>query len=188
MNATTRTEDKSDKSDKKAEAADAKAGTLVDEATEIDAADEAAENAAQEETPRPVSAKVGAGAAGVVSAALGLVALTGGWTSRVLAERETLVSQLKLSQASAASDQIKGLYGNAWHTTALVNGGFALLALLVGVGALVALRPAGPDAAPRPAWMRAVSWAGVVLGLIGLVISAGMYFDLFASMPTPPAK
>ncbi|NEE30080.1 hypothetical protein G3M53_32115, partial [Streptomyces sp. SID7982] len=36
---------------------------------------------------------VGAGAAAVVSAALGVVALTGAWSGRVAAERETLIGQ-----------------------------------------------------------------------------------------------
>ncbi|MFI5805344.1 hypothetical protein [Streptomyces sp. NPDC051561] len=133
------------------------------------------------------SAGVGSGAGAIVSAGLGLVALTGGWTGRVLAERETLVGQLSLSKASDPAAQIDGLYGNAWHTTALVNGGFALLALLVGVGVLLAVRSTSPAAAPRPVWIKAVAWGGVALAVIGLLISAGMYFDLFAAMPSAPA-
>jgi hypothetical protein len=182
MNATTRTEDKSDDEAVKVDAPESLEGSEATEATE----DPEIEGEDVEE-PRPVSTGVGAGAGAVVSAALGLAALAGTWPSRVLAERETLVSQLGLSKASAPSAQIEGLYGNGWHMTALVNGGFALLALLVGVGVLVALRPAGPDAAPKPVWMRAVAWGGVVLGLIGLLISAGMYLDLFASLPAPPS-
>ncbi|MCX5204034.1 hypothetical protein OG897_21600 [Streptomyces sp. NBC_00237] len=182
MNATTRTEDKSDDETVKVEAAEATEATEVPEGEVEDV-----------EEPRPASAGVGAGAGAVVSAALGLAALAGTWPSRVLAERETLVGQLGLSKASAPSAQIEGLYGNGWHMTALVNGGFALLALLVGVGVLVALRAAGSGAdvdagvAVRPVWMRAVAWGGVILGLIGLLVSTGMYFDLFASLPTPPA-
>ncbi|MFF0741852.1 hypothetical protein ACFYVL_15760 [Streptomyces sp. NPDC004111] len=154
-----------------------------------------AELDAEEAREAAASAGVGSGAGAIVSAGLGLVALTGGWTGRVLAERETLVGQLTLSKSSDPAAQIDGLYGNAWHTTALVNGGFALLALLVGAGVLLALRsgarpaPAtGPAAAAaRPVWIRAVAWGGVILGIIGLLISAGMYFDLFAAMPTPPS-
>ncbi|CAM5519400.1 hypothetical protein GCM10010329_54600 [Streptomyces spiroverticillatus] len=182
MNATTRTEDKSD--NEAAEAAEAEA--VAAEAAEADETHETPEIPEEEVKARPASAGVGAGAAGIVSAGLGLVALVGGWPSRVLAERETLVSQLNLSKSSAASAQIEGLYGNGWHMTALVNGGFALVALLVGVVVLAALRPTGPDAAPR-LWIRAVAWAGVILGLIGLLISTGMYLDLFAPMPVPPA-
>lgn len=127
---------------------------------------------------------VGAGAAAVVSAALGVVALTGAWSGRVAAERETLIGQIKTSGGGSAAQQISEIYGDAWHTTALVNGIFAVLALLVGVVVLV--RPAfgAPADRPQPAWVRAVALAGVALGVLGVLISAGMYFDLFASLPS----
>ncbi|WYB32354.1 hypothetical protein V6574_26040 [Streptomyces sp. SM1P] len=127
---------------------------------------------------------VGAGAAAVVSAALGVVALTGAWSGRVAAERETLIGQIKTSGGGSAAQQISEIYGDAWHTTALVNGVFAVLALLVGVVVLV--RPAfgAPADRPQPAWVRAVALAGVALGVLGVLISAGMYFDLFASLPS----
>ncbi|MFD8404233.1 hypothetical protein ACFV1G_06090 [Streptomyces anulatus] len=127
---------------------------------------------------------VGAGAAAVVSAALGVVALTGAWTGRVAAERETLIGQIQTAGGGSAAQQISEIYGDAWHTTALVNGVFAVLALLVGVFVLV--RPAfgAPSERPQPTWIRAVALAGVALGLLGVLISAGMYFDLFVSLPT----
>ncbi|WP_435598591.1 hypothetical protein [Streptomyces anulatus] len=127
---------------------------------------------------------VGAGAAAVVSAALGVVALTGAWTGRVAAERETLIGQIQTAGGGSAAQQISEIYGDAWHTTALVNGVFAVLALLVGVFVLV--RPAfgAPSERPQPTWIRAVALAGVALGVLGVLISAGMYFDLFVSLPT----
>ncbi|MEU2071801.1 hypothetical protein [Streptomyces anulatus] len=130
---------------------------------------------------------VGAGAAAVVSAALGVVALTGAWTGRVAAERETLIGQIQTSGGGSAAQQISEIYGDAWHTTALVNGVFAVLALLVGVFVLV--RPAfgTPSERPQPTWVRAVALAGVALGVLGVLISAGMYFDLFVSLPTAGA-
>ncbi|MEV7842579.1 hypothetical protein AB0O50_01245 [Streptomyces cyaneofuscatus] len=126
---------------------------------------------------------VGAGATAVVSAALGIVALTGAWSGRVAAERETLMGQIQTAGGSSAAQQISEIYGDAWHTTALVNGVFAVLALLVG--AFVLARPAfgAPATRPQPAWIRAVALAGVALGTLGVLISAGMYFDLFLSLP-----
>lgn len=126
---------------------------------------------------------VGAGATAVVSAALGIVALTGAWSGRVAAERETLMGQIQTSGGGSPAQQIAEIYGDAWHTTALVNGVFALLALLVGVFVLV--RPAfgTPATRPQPAWIRAVALAGVALGTLGVLISVGMYFDLFLSLP-----
>ncbi|MFF8982831.1 hypothetical protein ACF08E_05480 [Streptomyces globisporus] len=130
---------------------------------------------------------VGAGAAAVVSAALGVVALTGAWSGRVAAERETLIGQIKTSGGGSAAQQISEIYGDAWHTTALVNGVFAVLALLVGVVVLVRPALGAPAERPQPAWVRAVALAGVALGVLGVLISAGMYFDLFASLPSAGA-
>ncbi|MEU8673233.1 hypothetical protein [Streptomyces sp. NPDC048560] len=130
---------------------------------------------------------LGAGAAAVVAAGLGIVSLTGAWTGRIAAERETLIGQIKTSGGGSAAQQISEIYGDAWHTTALVNGLFALLALLVGVFVLV--RPAfgAPARHPQPGWIRAVALAGVALGVLGVLISVGMYFDLFVSLPSAAA-
>ena len=101
--------------------------------------------------------------------------------ARVAAERETLIGQIKTAARRAPSaQQISEVYGDAWHTTALVNGIFALLALLVGVVVLV--RPAlrRPATRPQPAWIKCGRLAGVALGVLGLLLSALMYFDLFA--------
>ncbi|WP_329621035.1 hypothetical protein OG357_11415 [Streptomyces sp. NBC_01255] len=123
------------------------------------------------------SSGVGAGGAAVVSAALGAVALTGTWTGKVVSERETLIGQIN-SQSAAPAQQISEIYGDAWHSTALVNGVFALLALVTAVLVLVLARP------DRPVWVRAVAIAGAVLGGLGLLLSVGTYFDLFLSLPT----
>ncbi|MCX5428792.1 hypothetical protein OHU11_14055 [Streptomyces sp. NBC_00257] len=130
---------------------------------------------------------LGAAAASVVAAGLGVVALTGSWTGKVAAERETLIGQIKTSGGGTAAQQISEIYGDAWHSTALVNGLFALLALLVGIFALV--RPAFgvPSAQPQPGWVRAVATAGIALGVLGLLISVGMYFDLIVALPTATA-
>ncbi|RPK57688.1 hypothetical protein EES43_21240 [Streptomyces sp. ADI96-02] len=173
---------------------------LAKETTDEERLDPAAENLedaededleAEEELEADALARtshgVGTGAAAVVSAALGVVALTGAWSGRIAAERETLLGQIKTSGGGSAAQQISEIYGDAWHTTALVNGLFAVLALLVGVFVLV--RPAfgAPSDRARPTWIRAVALAGVALGVLGVLISAGMYFDLFLSLPTAPA-
>ncbi|MFD6362997.1 hypothetical protein ACFWFX_24585 [Streptomyces roseolus] len=127
-------------------------------------------------TAGPEGTGVGAAAAAVVSAALSVVALTGTWTGRVVAERETLVGQIKTSGTGTPAQQISEIYGDAWHSTALVNGVFALLAVIVAVLVLTLPR--------RPLWVRATAVAGAVLGGLGLLLSAGTYFDLFLSLPT----
>ncbi|MYS12079.1 hypothetical protein GTW71_37920 [Streptomyces sp. SID6041] len=128
------------------------------------------------ETTAPASAGIGGAAAAVVSAALGAVALTGTWTGKVVSERETLLGQIKTSGSGTPTQQISEIYGDAWHSTALVNGVFALIALLVAV--LVLVLPG------RPAWVRSVAVAGAVLGGLGILLSVGTYFDLFLSLPT----
>ncbi|ORT55270.1 hypothetical protein [Streptomyces sp. CB03238] len=117
-----------------------------------------------------------AAAAAVVATALGIASLTGTWMGRVASERETLIGQITTSQTGSPAQQISEIYGDAWHTTALVNGLFAVVALITGL--IVLTRP------QRPLWIRAVALAGAVLGGLGLLLSAGMYADLFLSLPT----
>ncbi|MCX5310514.1 hypothetical protein [Streptomyces sp. NBC_00154] len=128
-----------------------------------------------------------AAAAAVVATGLGVVGLTGAWTGRVVAERETLLGQMKTASGGSVARQISEIYGDAWHSTALVNGIFALLAVLVGVFALV--RPAfgTPGKDPQPGWVRAVATAGIALGVLGVLISVGMYFDLIVALPAASA-
>ncbi|OAR22279.1 hypothetical protein A8W25_21650 [Streptomyces sp. ERV7] len=189
---TTKTDNEADARATAAEEPVAAAGTAADPAAEApdDIAEAEAEGADEDELDddvppaAPVRTGIGAGAAAVVSGALGLASLTGTWTGKVLSERETLLGQIKTAQGGSASAQIHEIYGDSWHTTAAVNGTFALLALLVG--AFVLARPAfgAPDAQPQPGWVRAVALGGVVLGAIGLLLSVGMYFDLFATLPS----
>ncbi|WP_438485731.1 hypothetical protein [Streptomyces sp. S186] len=131
-------------------------------------------DAPAEPAPAPSGAAAGAGA--VVAAGLGLASLTGTWLSTLLAQRQTLLGQINL-QTGKATDQIAAVYGAPWHTTALVNGVFAVLAMLVAAVVL---------AGRRSTWVRAVAWGGLVLGLLGLLVSAGMYLDLIASVPSLP--
>lgn len=115
-----------------------------------------------------------AGAGAVAGAALGLASVTGTWAGTVLAERQTVLGQIKL-QTGKTQDQIAAVYTTPWHTTALVNGIFAVLALVV-TGVVLLRRP-------QAAWTRAVAWGGFALAVVGLVIAGGMYLDLFASAP-----
>ncbi|MFI2778909.1 hypothetical protein [Streptomyces sp. ALB3] len=174
--------------------ADAAPGVPASDVTAMDVAatDAAAEDGLEvelepdpyDEAEAAAAAGVGTGAAAVVAAGLGIVSLSGAWTGRVAAERETLIGQIKTSGGGSAAQQISELYGDAWHSTALVNGLFALLALLVGVFVLV--RPAfgTPSLRPMAGWVRSVATAGIALGVLGLLISVGMYLDLFVAMPS----
>ncbi|MFG2619299.1 hypothetical protein ACGFXC_16990 [Streptomyces sp. NPDC048507] len=155
-------------------------GTSVEDA-QVDAdADEDVEDA------DPAAAQgsgVGSAASAIVAAGLGLVALSGSWVSRVIAERQTLIGQIESANATTAKEKIAALYGDAWHMTALVNGVLATLALLIAV--FVLARPAfGAPGRVLPVWVRSVSWAAVALGIIGVLVFGLMYFDLLVALPT----
>ncbi|WP_181793743.1 hypothetical protein [Streptomyces sp. WELS2] len=130
-----------------------------------------------------VPSGVGQGAGAVVSAALGLVSLTGGWTGTVAAAREQLIGQLRTSTSASVGTQLKEVYGDAWHTTALWAGLFALAALITAVVVLV--RPAfGAPGRPQAAWIRSVAWAGLTLGVIGLLLAVLKYSDALLAVPS----
>lgn len=155
------------------------------DADEQDEADEDADEAlaAAEEPEADRDGGVGQGAAAVVSAALGLVSLTGSWVATVAAARETLVGQLETSSTASVATQVKEVYGDAWATTALVGGLFALAALIIGVFVLV--RPAfGAPGRPQAAWIKSVAWAGVSLGVVGLVLAVAKYSDVLLGLPS----
>jgi hypothetical protein len=131
-----------------------------------------------------VSSGVGAGAAAVISAALGVIGLSGGWLGSVASARQSLVGQLEASSSGGdVAAQIQGVYGDAWQATALVGGAFALAALLIGAFTLA--RPAfgPPDSEPAP-WIKSVAWAGVALGLVGLALAVAKYTDLLLGLPS----
>ncbi|MEV0600844.1 hypothetical protein AB0I82_16330 [Streptomyces sp. NPDC050315] len=181
---TTTTKNDTEKTDAVTEdtAAETKAADTAPEDTKaVDTAPEDAAADASEEQDVPAAERtaparrgIAAGAGAVAGAALGLASLTGTWAGTVLAERQTVLGQIKL-QTGKTQDQIAAVYTTPWHTTALVNGIFALLALVV-TGVVLLRRP-------QAAWTRAVAWGGFALAVLGLVIAGGMYLDLFASAP-----
>ncbi|KND39537.1 membrane protein [Streptomyces acidiscabies] len=126
---------------------------------------------------------VGQGAAAVVSAALGFVSLSGSWIGTVASARETLMGQLQTSSTASVATQVKEVYGDAWKTSAMWAGVFALVALVTAVVVLV--RPAfgNPDK-PQPGWIKSVAWGGVSLGVIGLLLAVLKYSDALLSLPS----
>ncbi|MEW2119482.1 hypothetical protein AB0945_30710 [Streptomyces sp. NPDC005474] len=156
--------------------ADAYEGDDIEDLEDLDETGIAAEKA---------DSGVGQGAAAVASAVLGFVSLTGSWMGTVAAARETLVGQLQTASQASVATQIKEVYGDAWQTTALWAGIFALLGLLVGVAALA--RPAfGAPGKPQAAWIKSVSWAGVALGVLGLLLAVLKYTDVLLGLPSAP--
>ncbi|MET9549811.1 hypothetical protein ABZY36_31545 [Streptomyces sp. NPDC006627] len=132
------------------------------------------------------SSGVGQGAAAVVSAALGVIGLSGGWLGTVAAARSNIVGQLETARSASVAKQIQVLYGDSWKITALIAGIFALSALVTGFVVLV--RPAfGAPGKEQAPWIKSVAWAGVVLGVIGLILAVAKYSDLLLGLPSAPS-
>ncbi|NEE19279.1 hypothetical protein G3M58_74045 [Streptomyces sp. SID7499] len=143
--------------------------------TEVPAADDA--------QTKEAPSGVGQGAAAVVSAALGVVSLTGSWIGTVASARQNLVGQLETAQNAGVAQQIQAVYGDAWQTTALWGGLFALIALIVGVVTLA--RPAfGTPGRIQAPWIKSVAWAGVALGVIGLFLAVLKYTGILLGLPS----
>jgi hypothetical protein len=171
------------------EVTEAEDTTAEDTTADENAADDVAEDIDDDEDDLPEAAReegptgVGQGAGAVVSAALGLVSLTGSWIGTVAAARETLVGQLRTATTATVGTQIKEVYGDAWQTTALWGGLFALLALVVGVGVLA--RPAfGAPGKPQAVWIKSVAWGGVALGVVGLLLAVLKYTGFLLDLPS----
>ncbi|MGW4549247.1 hypothetical protein ACWEN4_23170 [Streptomyces violaceorubidus] len=158
----------------------------TDAATAEDTAEDTDEDTGDDvdgtEGTEPGPTGVGQGAGAVVSAGLGIVSLTGSWVGTVASARESLMGQLQTSSSSDVGTLIEKGYGNAWQATAMWGGIFALVALIVGV--VVLARPAfGAPGRPQAPWIKSVAWAGVALGVIGLLLAVLKYTDVLLGLP-----
>ncbi|WP_369215226.1 hypothetical protein [Streptomyces flavofungini] len=173
---------------KDGEPADAAPDTEADAEADADDADDAADAADADDAavPPAKSTGVGQGAAAVVSVALGVVGLSGGWLGTVAGARSNIIGQLETAQSASVANQIQALYGDSWKITALIAGIFALAALVIGFAVLV--RPAfGAPGKEQAPWIKSVSWAGVALGVIGLLLAIAKYSDLLLGLPSAPS-
>ena len=151
--------------------------------TEVLAAAYDEQDADDTQTKEDAPSGVGQGAAAVDSAALGVVSLTGSWIGTVASARQNLVGQLETAQNAGVAQQIQAVYGDAWQTTALWGGLFALIALVVGVVTLA--RPAfGTPGRIQAPWIKSVAWAGVALGVIGLFLAVLKYTGILLGLPS----
>ncbi|MFC9295550.1 hypothetical protein ACFTWH_26110 [Streptomyces sp. NPDC057011] len=136
--------------------------------------------AAEQDEDQP--SHVGAAASAIVAAGLSVVALSGSWVAGIVSERTSVNNRLELTQAADANAQIAAQFVGPWHSTALVNGIFSTLALIIAVFVL-ALPAFGTPERHLPTWVRSVSWASIALGAIGVLLFVLMYFDLLLAVP-----
>ncbi|UKL02798.1 hypothetical protein [Streptomyces sp. NBU3104] len=144
--------------------------------------DDADDEAATEDSATAAPTGVAAGAAAIVSVVLGVVSLTGGWLGTIASARASLIGQLETSQGAGVADQVQAIYGDSWEAAALVGGAFAAVGLLVGIG--VVLRVAYWPARTGPVWVRSAAWAGVAVGLVGLLLALSKYTGLLLGVPS----
>ncbi|MFG2335959.1 hypothetical protein [Streptomyces yangpuensis] len=140
--------------------------------------DDFAEDPADDEQP----SHVGSAAFAIVSAGLSVVALSGSWVAGIVSERASVAARLELSQAADANAQIAAQFVDPWHTTAMVNGVFSALALIIATFVLALPAFSTPERI-LPTWVRSVSWAGIGLGALGVLLFVLMYFDLLLAVP-----
>ncbi|MEV7582610.1 hypothetical protein [Streptomyces erythrochromogenes] len=155
---------------------------LADADADADLDDDFAEDRAEAEQP----SHVGSAAFAIVSAGLSVVALSGSWVAGIVSERASIAARLELSQAADANAQIAAQFVDPWHTTAMVNGVFSALALIIATFVLALPAFSTPERT-LPTWVRSVSWAGIGLGALGVLLFVLMYFDLLLAIPKAAA-
>lgn len=176
--ATTEIRGKSPRADSEAKASESAAP--ADEEDDFVASDNPYDTASPADGGRRSGA--GAAAAAAISGALGLISLTGSPLTDMVREHKQVSEQVKMaSSGGGGGDQIKTIAAS-WHSAALVNGVIAFVAVVLG-GVLLAVIARRANART---WVKAVALSGVVLGVLGLVVSGGMYADLFGSWPSMP--
>ena len=127
---------------------------------------------------------IAAGAAAITAGGLAITSLGGNWLGDVVSQRQSLIAQINTAN-SAADAIIKQRYTDVWHKTAFVSMGFAIAAIVIAAATLFLGAFAAKQQAP--VWVRVLTWGALILGIIGLGISAAMYFDVFTGTITVPA-
>lgn len=127
---------------------------------------------------------IATGAAAITAGGLAITSLGGNWLGNVLSQRQSLIAQINTAN-SPADAIIKQRYTNVWHKMAFVSMGFAIAAIVIAAATLFLGAFAAKQQAP--VWVRILTWGALALGVIGLGVSAAMYFDVFTGTITVPA-
>jgi hypothetical protein len=145
--------------------------------------EELAEFDEDDETEEAAGSGFVSGAFGITSLVLALVSLGGGWLGTVYGARSEYIVELNTKTQSAQASL--NAFHSSWHGQAAVAGIFAIAALLIGAGVLTA--PSLLLSGRAPAWVRGSALAGIILGLVGLLLALLAWFDVLAAGLTAPA-
>lgn len=135
--------------------------------------------AAQPERGKAAGA-VASGAGAVVAAGLGLASILGTPLADMMRFRQELIGQIDAA-TGVVGDEIESIYSAPWNSAVLVNGIFAVVAIVLGTLLLGVFARR-----TEHTWVKAVALSGVVLGVIGLFLAGGMYLDVLAPAPELP--
>lgn len=126
------------------------------------------EEDALEEQGVPGSGVV-SGGFGFAGLALAVVSLTTNWTSSVMVSHSQYSAEVGAGSSGLAAQQQLDLAANGWHTQAWWALGFAVAAVLCGLGALLAPRILRKSS--TPGWAGAAATGAVIVGLAGAVLA-----------------
>jgi hypothetical protein len=125
------------------------------------------------------------GAFAIAGAGVGLIALSGSWLSTTIYQRQGLIGSIA-ANGKASAVIIKDEYTTPWEHVLYINGAFAAVGLLIGIGVLFCGRFLASK--PLPNWVKAVAWGAVALGVIGLGVAGFTHYEVLNHVITVPAS
>jgi hypothetical protein len=124
------------------------------------------------------------GGFGLAALGLAFVSITGSWFGTSFTAYKSIKTQLQYTSTQETGAQQLASVVDGWRDTAVFGGIFALAALLSGAGVLAA--PNLLLSGKTPGWARGAALAGVILGLVGLLLALLTYFHVIPGNLTYP--
>lgn len=126
------------------------------------------------------------GGFGFAGLALAVVGLTTNWTSQVAVNHSQYNAEINAGSSGPGAQQQLDLAVSGWHTQAWWSLGFAVAAVLFGVGALLLPRILRKKN-NTPGWARAGATGAVIVGIVGVVLAVLTVAGVIGGSLTAPA-
>lgn len=126
------------------------------------------------------------GGFGFAGLALAVVSLTTNWTSAVMVSHSQYKAEVGAGSSGMGAQQQLDLAVSGWHTQAWWSLGFAVAAVLFGLGAL--LLPKVLKKNGTPGWARAAATGAVIVGVVGVVLAVLTVTGVVGGGLTAPAS